>query len=307
MKKYIVRKIGIGILQIFVVSVAIFCILHVLPGDPVDALVSEKVPQEKKEELREEWGFNKPLTEQYADWAKGVLSGDLGKSLKTGLKISDSMAMRVSYSLRLCGIALFFQVLVSILLGSIAAWKRDGIFDRIVMEYSLITSAIPTFWIGMVLILLFGVELNILPASGYTSWKHYIMPILAIVLGGLSMNTRLIRSEVIGAMNERYVLTAYAKGLPENKILFLHVLRNAMIVIIVNTFLSLPWIIAGSVVVENIFAIPGMGAWMTNAVINRDIPVVQACVLIISILTVFANLLSDILVAFMDPRVRIVE
>ena len=192
-------------------------------------------------------------------------------------------------------------------MGSIAAWKRDGIFDRIVMEYSLITSAIPTFWIGMVLILLFGVELNILPASGYTSWKHYIMPILAIVLGGLSMNTRLIRSEVIGAMNERYVLTAYAKGLPENKILFLHVLRNAMIVIIVNTFLSLPWIIAGSVVVENIFAIPGMGAWMTNAVINRDIPVVQACVLIISILTVFANLLSDILVAFMDPRVRIVE
>lgn len=307
MKKYIARKIGIGILQIFVVSVAIFCILHILPGDPVDALVSEKVPQEKKEELREEWGFNKPLSEQYADWVKGVLSGDLGKSLKTGLNISDSMAMRVSYSLRLCGIALFFQVLISILLGSIAAWKRDSMFDRIVMEYSLVTSAIPTFWIGMVLILLFGVKLNILPASGYTSWKHYIMPILAIVLGGLSMNTRLIRSEVIGAINERYVLTAYAKGLSENKILFLHVLRNAMIVIIVNTFLSLPWIIAGSVVVENIFAIPGMGAWMTNAVINRDIPVVQACVLIISILTVVANLLSDIIVAFMDPRVRIIE
>ena len=291
MKGYIARKIGIGFLQIFVVSIAIFCVLHVLPGDPVDALVSEKVPQERREELREEWGFNKPLPEQYLDWAKGVVSGDLGKSLKTGLKISDSMAMRVAYSLRLCGIALILQVLISIPLGSLAAWKRDSIFDKIVMQYSLITSAIPT----------------LLPASGYTSWKHYIMPIMAIVLGGLSMNTRLIRSEVIGAMNERYVQTAYAKGLSENKILFSHVLRNAVIVIIVNVFLSLPWIIAGAVVVENIFAIPGMGAWMTNAVINRDIPVVQACVLIISILTVFANICSDILVAVMDPRARIVE
>lgn len=307
MKGYIARKIGIGFLQIFVVSIAIFCVLHVLPGDPVDALVSEKVPQERREELREEWGFNKPLPEQYLDWAKGVVSGDLGKSLKTGLKISDSMAMRVSYSLRLCGIALILQVLISIPMGSLAAWKRDSILDKIVMQYSLITSAIPTFWIGMLLILLFGVKLNLLPASGYTSWKHYIMPIMAIVLGGLSMNTRLIRSEVIGAMNERYVQTAYAKGLSENRILFSHVLRNAVIVIIVNVFLSLPWIIAGSVVVENIFAIPGMGAWMTNAVINRDIPVVQACVLIISILTVFANICSDILVAVMDPRARIAE
>ena len=127
MKGYIARKIGIGFLQIFVVSIAIFCVLHVLPGDPVDALVSEKVPQERREELREEWGFNKPLPEQYLDWAKGVVSGDLGKSLKTGLKISDSMAMRVAYSLRLCGIALILQVLISIPLGSLAAWKRDSI------------------------------------------------------------------------------------------------------------------------------------------------------------------------------------
>lgn len=307
MKKYIIRKLGMGILQIFTVSIAIFCILHALPGDPVDALVSEKVPQERREELREEWGFNKPLSEQYLAWTKKVCHGDLGKSLKTGLKISDSMSMRVSYSLRLCGIALILQVLISIPLGSLAAWKRESLFDKVVVQYSLITSAIPTFWIGMLLILLFGVKLNILPASGYTSWKHYVMPILSIVLGGLSMNTRLIRSEVIGAMNERYVLTAYAKGLNENKILFSHVLRNALIVIIVNIFLSLPWIIAGSVVVENIFAIPGMGAWMTDAVIKRDIPVVQACVLIIAILTVFANICSDILVAVMDPRARIIE
>lgn len=307
MKKYIIRKLGMGILQIFTVSIAIFCILHVLPGDPVDALVSEKVPQERREELREEWGFNKPLSEQYLAWAKKVCQGDFGKSLKTGLKISDSMSMRVSYSLRLCGIALILQVLISIPLGSLAAWKRESLFDKAIVQYSLITSAIPTFWIGMLLILLFGVKLNILPASGYTSWKHYVMPILSIVLGGLSTNTRLIRSEVIGAMNERYVLTAYGKGLNENKILFAHVLRNAVIVIIVNIFLSLPWIIAGSVVVENIFAIPGMGAWMTDAVIKRDIPVVQACVLIIAILTVFANICSDILVAVMDPRARIIE
>lgn len=307
MKKYIIRKLGMGILQIFTVSVAIFCILHVLPGDPVEALVSEKVPQERREELREEWGFNKPLSEQYLAWAKKVCQGDFGKSLKTGLKISDSMSMRVFYSLRLCGVALILQVLISIPLGSLAAWKRESLFDKAVVQYSLITSAIPTFWIGMLLILLFGVKLNILPSSGYTSWKHYVMPILSIVLGGLSTNTRLIRSEVIGAMNERYVLTAYAKGLNENKILFAHVLRNAVIVIIVNIFLSLPWIIAGSVVVENIFAIPGMGAWMTDAVIKRDIPVVQACVLIIAILTVFANICSDILVAVMDPRARITE
>lgn len=304
MKRYIANKVGIGALQVFVVSIAIFCLLHALPGDPVEVLVSDKVPQQRKEELREEWGLNKPLTEQYVDWAKGILRGDFGKSLKTGLKISDSMMLRVSYSLRLCGTALILQVVISIILGSVAAWKRNSLFDRIIMEYSLVTSAIPTFWIGMILILLLGVKLNILPTSGYTSWKHYIMPVLSIVLGGLSMNTRLIRSEVLNVMNERYVLTAYAKGVPENRNLLVHILRNALTVIVVNTFLALPWIIAGSVVVENIFAIPGMGAWMTNAVINRDIPVVQACVLVISIVTVLANLLSDIIVAFIDPRVR---
>ena len=304
MIQYIVRRLWQGILLVFAVSVAVFLLLRLMPGDPMDSLVSEKVSPEKKEELRELWGLNDPLPVQYLRWAGRVLRGDLGTSLNTNLDILTTLKNRMPISLKLCGSSMLIQVLLSVPLGLLAAYKQGGKFDRFIMGYAMVTAAIPTFWIGMALILTVGVAAKLLPVTGFESWKNYIMPVTAMVLGGVSSNIRLTRSEVLGVVREKYVTTAYAKGLNKNVVMFKHVLRNALILVVVSAFMSLPWIVAGAVIMENVFVMPGMGALMTKAVISQDFPVVQACLLVISALVVLSNLVGDILTALLDPRIR---
>lgn len=293
-----------GVLLVVAVSIAVFLLLQLMPGDPIDSLVSEQVSDEKKEMLREEWGLNDPLPVQYWRWASRALRGDLGTSLNTNLDIRETLKNRMPISLKLCGISMLIQVLVSVPLGLLAAYKQGGKFDRFIMGYSMVTAAIPTFWIGMVLILIFGVALKWLPVTGFQTPKHYILPITAMVLGGVSSNIRLTRSEVLGVVREKYVTTAYAKGLNKNAVMFRHVLRNALILVVVSAFMSLPWIVAGAVIMENVFTMPGMGALLANAVIIQDFPVVQACLLVISALVVVSNLVGDICTALLDPRIR---
>jgi len=304
MLQYTIKRIGQGILLVIAVSIAVFMLLHLMPGDPVDSLVAESVSDVRKEEYRIEWGLDQPLPVQYLNWANRVLHGDLGSSLSTNMDILTTLKSRMPLSLKLCGMALLAQLLISVPLGLLAAYKRGGWFDRFIMGYSMVTAAIPTFWIGMVLILIFGVSLKALPVSGSATWRHFVMPVTAMVLGGVSSNIRLMRSEVLGVIQEKYVTIAYAKGLGRRQVMVRHVLRNAMILIVVQTFMSLPWIVAGAVIMENVFSIPGMGAAMANAVISQDFPMVQACILIISMITVAANLVSDILTALLDPRIR---
>lgn len=304
MVQYIIKRVFTGILLVIAVSVMVFLLLHLMPGDPLDSLVSESVSDERREEYRVQWGLDRPLPEQYISWAGRTLHGDLGRSLETGMEISKSLSGRIPYSLTLCGVSMLLQILLSIPLGLLAACRRGGWFDRFIMGYSMVTAGIPTFWIGMVLILVFAVWLGVLPVSGFTSWRHYVLPVIAMTLGGISSNIRLTRSEVLGVINEKFVTTAYAKGLSPRRVMLVHVLRNALTLVVVSTFMSLPWIVAGSIIMENVFGIPGMGAWMAHAVIVQDFPVVQACILIISILTVLSNLLGDICTALLDPRVR---
>jgi len=304
MLSYIIKRLGQGVLLVIAVSIAIFLLLHLMPGDPIDSLVAETVSDERKEELRVEWGLDQPLPVQYANWASRVLHGDLGNSLNSNLDVLKTLKNRMPLSLKLCGIALLVQFIVSVPFGLIAAYNRGGWFDRFIMGYAMVTAAIPTFWIGVVLILLLGVALKWLPVSGFATWRHFILPVTAMVLGGVSSNIRLTRSEVLGVVREKYVTTAFAKGLSRNTVMYKHVLRNAMILIVVSTFMSLPWIVAGAVIMENVFSIPGMGALLANAVIIQDFPVVQACILIISILTVLSNIIGDICTALLDPRIR---
>jgi len=301
---YIVRRVFQGILLVIAVSLMVSLLLNMMPGDPMDNLVSEQVSDEKKAELRVEWGLDRPWYVQYIKWAGRVLKGDLGQSLSTNLNILDSLKTRMPISIRLCGVAMLCQLVLSVPLGLIAAYRQGGWFDRFIMGYSMVTAAIPTFWIGMVLILIFGIAFSVLPVSGYASWQNYVLPVTAMVLGGVSSNIRLTRSEVLGVIREKYVVTAYAKGLSERRVMYGHVLRNALILVVVSTFMSLPWIVAGAVVMEKVFAMPGMGAWMVDAVIATDFPVVQACLLVISILVVVSNLLGDICSALLDPRIR---
>lgn len=301
---YIVRRLFQGILLVLAVSLMVCLLLNLMPGDPMDHLASEQVSDEKKEEMRHNFGLDQPWYVQYGKWAVRAIHGDLGSSLNTNLDIFDSLKSRIPISIKLCGIAMVCQLVLSVPLGLLAAQRQGGWFDRFIMGYSMITAAIPTFWIGMVLILIFGIAFSILPVSGFSTWKNFVMPVAAMVLGGVSSNIRLTRSEVLGVIREKYVTTAYAKGLDNRPVMYRHVLRNALILVVVSTFMSLPWIVAGAVVMEKVFAMPGMGAWMVDAVVATDFPVVQACLLVISILVVISNLLGDILSAILDPRIR---
>jgi len=294
-----------GLLLVFVVTILVFAMLHMMPGDSVDLLSARTVPQEQRQLMRQQYGLDKPFIEQYFNWLKNLFSGDMGRSIKTRMPVSEMFAQRIPVTLKLCGIALLIELAIALPIGLLAAYKKDSFFDRIMMSLSLLFAAVPSFWLAMMLIMLFGVTLKVLPLSGFIGVQSYILPITAMVLGTMASTIRLTKTEVLDVMREKYILTAYAKGLPHRKVMVRHVLRNALILVTIMLFLNIPWVISGAVIIENIFVIPGMGSLMTSSILVQDITVVQACVLIIAVLTVLCNLICDIITAVLDPRIRI--
>lgn len=277
-----------------------------MPGDPIDLMVDRKISFERREAMKVQFGLDKPLPEQYWNWISKIITKmDFGISLRNRQPVWDMMKMRIPISLKLCGLTLLFEMLIALPLGLICAYKKDTLFDRLTVNISLILTAIPGFWISVLLIIFFGIKLKWLPLSGYETAKHYILPIISGVLGGVAGTIRLTKSEVIDVLREKYVITAYAKGLSKYTVLIKHVLRNALILITVLVFMSIPWLISGAVITERIFAIPGMGSLMINSIIQQDYAVVQGCILVISLLTVISNIISDIVIGLLDPRIRI--
>jgi len=305
MGRYIVNRLMQGLLLVFVVTILVFAMLHMMPGDPIDLLSARTVPQEQRQLMRQQYGLDKPFIEQYFNWLKNLFSGDMGRSIKTRMPVSEMFAQRIPVTLKLCGIALLIELAIALPIGLLAAYKKDSIFDRIVMSLSLLFAAVPSFWLAMMLIMLFGVTLKVLPLSGFIGVQSYILPIAAMVLGTMASTIRLTKTEVLDVMREKYILTAYAKGLPHRIVMVRHVLRNALILVTIMLFLNIPWVISGAVIIENIFVIPGMGSLMTASILVQDFTVVQACVLIIAVLTVLCNLICDIITAVLDPRIRI--
>lgn len=305
MLKYLLKRLSIGVLLILVMSILVFFLLYLMPGDPVSILAGPRVSEEKKIEISEKYGLNKPIWEQYLIWLDKVVHGDLGMSISTKQSVDDALAQRIPLTLNLTGMALLIELLIAVPLGLLAAYKKDSLFDRALMSVTSMLQSIPAFWAAIVLILIFAVSLKLLPLNGYESPQNFILPITALVLGGSTTLIRLTKSEVLEFYREKYVLTAFAKGLPKRKVIIRHVLRNSLITIVVVTLMDLPWLISGSIIIENIFVIPGMGKYLIDAIVHQDFPVIQAVVLIIVALTVVCNLLSDIVTAWLDPRIRI--
>ncbi len=305
MSKYIVTRLAQGLLLIIVVSILVFSLLHLMPGDPVQILYGDRMSDEKREEIRAELGLDRPVPEQYLAWANRILHGDFGTSLKTKRPVAQSFRSRIPVTLKLALTSMICQLLIAVPLGLLAAYKKDGLFDRFFMGYASVTQAIPGFWLAMILILFFGAKLGWLPVNGVGTWKHYVLPVATNVIVGIGGTARIFKAEVLEVYREKYIQTAFAKGLTEKTVRIKHVLRNAIILVVVQVFMSLPWIISGSVLLEKIFAIPGMGSYTVDAVQNKDFAVVQANVLVISVMIVICNILSDIVVAALDPRVRI--
>lgn len=302
--EYTVRRLIQGVFVVIAVTAILFVIMQMMPGDPIQLISNPRVSQEKIDELKHLWGLDKPILVQYFYWISNLLKGDFGRSITTGQKVIDLLKSRLPYTLMLAGSALLIDYIIAIPLGLLAAYKKDTILDKFLVIITVVFRAIPDFWLGILLILIFSVNIKLLPVSGYSGGKSLILPLVTMTLPYLAGTLRLTRSEVLEVIREKHVSTAYAKGLKMKIVLLKHILRNALIPVTVMFFLSLPWLIGGSVIVESIFAWPGMGRLLWKAISTQDFPIVQGIIFIIALLTVICNTAGDILTAFLDPRIR---
>ncbi len=305
MLRYITKRLIFSIPIVLGVTLIAFLILYLTPGDPVTNLLGSRATPEARAELSEKLGLDQPVLVQYGRWLGNVLHGDLGTSILTKQPVSEAIGSRLSYTLKLTLTAFLSSVLIGIPVGIFAAAKQNTAADHISMGIAMFFYSMPDFWFGLMLILVFSLTLQWLPVSGAYGPKYLILPALALGLPKIGSIARLMRAETLEVMREEYSLTARAKGISEWLIMFKHVLRNAAIPVMVMLFLALPWLISGAVVIETIFAWPGMGQLMYQAILRKDFPVIQALLLIIAILTVLFNLLGDVVAGLLDPRIRV--
>lgn len=311
MTGYVVRRVAQALLALLGVSIVVFMLMHLVPGDPVRTALGTRFDPELYEALRERAGLDQPLVVQYFDWLGRALTGDLGVSFRSGEPVTQAILERLPATATLAFAALVVALVVAIPAGIISAMRQGTAVDYGATAFSQIGLSVPDFWYGIMLILFFSSYLGWLPPSGYASlledpWQwlqHLILPAVTsgVVTGAIL--TRFTRSSVVEAMNTEHVKLARAKGLPERTILRRHVLRNAWIPIVTVTGLQLATLLGGIVVVEVVFAWPGLGRLALDAVQSRDYPVLQGAVLVIASGFLLVNLLVDLLYARLDPRI----
>ena len=284
-------------------SVVVFALVH-LSGDPVLLMVSPDAPPDVVATMRQALGFDRPLYEQFARYLGNAAHGDLGMSLRMNRPVISLILERLPATLQLTLAALIIAVLVAIPAGIVSAVKRGTVVDRLAMAGAVAGQAVPIFWLALLLIALFGVRLRWLPVYGSGSLAHFVLPAVSlstIIMGRLA---RLVRSSMLEVLGQDYVRTARAKGLGESRVLAVHALRNASIPIVTLLGLQFAQLLGGAVVTETIFAWPGIGRLVVEAIFNRDFPVVQGVVLVVSLIFVAVNVLVDLSYAVLDPRIR---
>ncbi len=301
---YVIKRILWMIPVLFGAILIVFFINRLSPGDPVAAQLGGSYTQEQYERVEKELGLDKPVLVQFFDYLKGIVTRfDLGTSFKSKRAVSDQILERFPTTLKLAVIGCAITVLLGIPFGIISATKQYSAADYSVTVFSLIFASIPGFWLGLMMIILFSLKLRWLPASGLATWKHWILPSIAIGLSSVASITRLTRSSMLDVIRQDYIRTARAKGQTESVIVYKHALRNALIPIVTTIGFQLGMLIAGSVVVESIFNIPGLGTLITSAVATQDYNLIQGCVLILAAVVCVLNLIVDILYGFIDPRI----
>jgi peptide/nickel transport system permease protein len=313
MRGFLVKRLLQMILALLGVSIVVFALMHIVPGDPVRVALGTRFDQELYESLRERMGLDRPLVEQYFSWLRGALTGDLGVSFRNGQPVTTLILERLPATITLAVAALVIALLVSLPAGIISAVKTGSALDYTVSAASQVGISLPDFWAGVMYILMFSLALRWLPSSGYASisegfgeWiSHLILPALTVGLISGSIITRFVRSAVLEAMNQDYVRTARAKGMSEWEIVTRHVLPNAWIPIVTVVGLQLGFLLGGVVVTEVIFAWPGLGRLALTAVRDRDFTVLQGSVLYIAFMFLIINLVIDFIYALLDPRVRV--
>jgi peptide/nickel transport system permease protein len=304
MLAYAVRRILTAIPTALGVATVVFLLLHAIPGDPVDVMLGETAAHTDRAQLRSHLGLDRPLATQYGSFMAGLLRGDIGVSIHTQRPVAELVAERFPATLTLACAAALAALSIALPLGLMSAARPGSILDRASLTGSLVGVALPNFWLGPMLILLFSVELGWLPVSGNDGPANLVLPAVTLGLSLAGILTRMTRSTVLEAMHEDYVRTARAKGLSESATITKHALANATTPILSVLGLQLGALLAGSVITETIFAWPGLGRLTVEAIQTRDYPVVQGCVLMIALTYVLVNLATDLAYAWTDPRVR---
>jgi peptide/nickel transport system permease protein len=313
---FLIRRIVTMVVAFLLITVIIFWLVHLAPGDPVRQLIPIDEYNSGTPAFiamkRHELGLDKPLIVQYFRWFGDAIHGNLGYSVASGRPVSSMLAERISPTLELMGLSLLLGILIALPLGMLAAVRKNGITDYLATVVSLVTISTPTFFFGIIAIYVFSLKLNLLPSSGMSNptdgstsdlLRHLVMPVVVLGLATAGQLTRYVRSSVLSELSSEYVRTALAKGIPMWKVLLKHVLRNALIPIITVIAIFLPGLLGGAVVVEQIFAWPGMGQLAVTAVTRQDNAVIIAFALMVAILVLLSNLLADLLYAVVDPRV----
>lgn len=321
MLTYLTKRLLLMIPLIFGVTLITFMVIHLAPGNPVEVQteMSLKVTAQAKENLKKLYGLDKPLHTQYIDWLRRFLKLDFGKSFVDGRKVIDKILERIPITLTINILSLILIFIVAIPIGILSATKQYSLFDKLSTVFVFIGFSTPTFWLALLLMILFGVNMGILPISGIQSidisemgpldrlldWiKHLILPVGISAFGGIAGLSRYSRSSMLEVIKQDYIKTARAKGLPEIDVILKHAFRNALMPIVTILGLSVPGLIGGGVIFETIFAIPGMGQLFYASTMSRDYPTIMGILVIGAVLTLLGNLIADISYALVDPRLR---
>ncbi|HZO29824.1 MAG TPA: ABC transporter permease [Chloroflexota bacterium] len=316
MQRYLIGRVGQALGVLFVVSIVTFVLIHSAPGGPA-ILLQGDLTQEQIRERMADLGLNDPLPVQYARWLGNLLQGQLGRSLSQGVPVGTLIAERLPATLLLSGAALLLTLAIGLPLGILSAVKRNGLVDVLVTGFAFFGMSVPVFWLGILLILLFSVQLGMLPSAGMYSLdqpfslgdrlRYLVMPTVVLATANMAQITRYTSSSVLAVLAEDYVRTAHAKGLAGRVVLTRHALRAALIPVITIVGVMLPRLVTGAAITEAIFAWPGMGRLAVDAAVQRDYPLVMGITLIVSAVVIASNLVVDMVYGWADPRIRVAD
>lgn len=307
MLSYIIKRLLQGVIVLFLVSLLTFFVMYFMPGDPARNMIGQRrISEEQLQAIRDKWGLSDPWYQRYWDWISNVLTGDFGTSMmRPGMDISDMIREAAAMTLRLNLLAFGISMLIAIPVGVLAATKRYSLFDYLSMFGSTLGVAIPNYWLGLMGIVIFSVQLGWLPPYGADSWKAYILPVIVLSIEEMAALARLTRGATIEILGQDYVTTARSKGLAQRAVIVRHVIRNALLPVITLIGYRAAFILSGTIVIETVFAWPGLGRLFYQSITQQDLQVVQAIVLLLTSLVVIMNILTDLTYAFIDPRVRV--
>jgi peptide/nickel transport system permease protein len=304
MSRYVLRRLLHAGLALLGVSVLVFVILRVIPGDPARMLLPEGAPQSAVDELDRQLGLHKPLLEQYLIFLRSVARGDFGQSFQYKAPAARVVWERIPATADLTTAAILLIVCVGVPIGIVAASRRRTVYDYAGMTFAVLGQSLPNFWLGIMLILLFGVTMRVLPTSGFEGWRYLVLPSVTLAAYPTAFVARLTRSGMLEVLNQDFVRTARSKGLAGTAVVLRHALRNAVIPVLTILGLQIGVLLSGAVITESVFAWPGIGKLIVDAIFSRDFPVVQTVLILSAAVFVLVNLVVDLLYAVLDPRIR---